>query len=104
MADRQFDVALAKSWEKEVRQELNAVSSLLGRVESECQSDPAEDDTILLDIQEKGQMMSNATKELSKQFNAAMDALTKIIAQWSKAIEEGLSKMKEWASGFNLGG
>ena len=104
MADRNFDVELAKSWEKEVRQELNAVSSLLIRVESECQTDPAEDDAILVDIQEKGQMMADATKELEKQFNDAMNALSKIIVEWTKAIEEGLSKMKEWASGFHLGG
>ena len=103
MADTQFDVAMAKAWENEVRQELQAVDNLLIRVGRVLQSDPVEDDTVLKNIYETGEKMDNAARDLGKQFEATMDALTKIIAKVESIVQESLDKLAQFKSGFHLG-
>lgn len=103
MADREFDVAMAKAWETEVNNELQAVSGLLVRVGTVCQSDPVEDDRILKEIYETGEKIINATGELKRQFDETIEAMNKIINEVEKSIREGLEKLGEFASTFHLG-
>ncbi len=103
MADREFDIAMAKAWETEVNNELQAVSGLLIRVGTVCQCDPVEDDEIMKKIYETGEKINNATEELKRQFDETIEAMNKIINEVEKSIREGLEKLGEFASSFHLG-
>ena len=48
--DRYFDEAKAKAWVMEVENELAQVNGLLQKVAQECQTQPYEDDTIMVTL------------------------------------------------------
>lgn len=102
MADTQFDSAMAKAWEAEVRQELQAVDNLLIRVANACEEDPAEDDTLLNGIYDTGIKMEEEARKLGKRFEDTMQALSEIIKVVEQAVQDGMDKLRDFSGQLHL--
>ena len=100
--DTQFKVEKAKNWKREVEAEFDEVNALLQQVAAECESNPAEDDTIMQTIIKTGETMQQTWTELGKQFQATINGLQKIADTWQKVISEGVDKVNEFKSKFGL--
>lgn len=101
-ADKQFDVAKARGWKKEVEAEFSEVNVLLKRVAEECQQKPYEDDTLLNAFHETGKKLNDTWNELNKQFKAVTIALEGIASQWEKILAKGIEEIQEYASKIRI--
>ena len=92
MFDSGMDISLDEQrlddLKNEINTELIAVRGILRNVAAECDKDPAEDDTILVEIQKVGNDMRTAWGNLCDAFQSVTDKITEIIGGYNKTATE----------------
>ena len=78
-ADLSFKVERAKQWKTKVMNEITMVTNLLKQVETEVQTAPFEDDTILLAFKKAAEALASSFKALNENFTKAVSGVDSIV-------------------------
>lgn len=92
-----FKVESAKQWRKDVEAELEQVNAVLKLVKEEVETQPYEDDTIMVGLKKTGEALGKSFEILNKNFMKAVAGITDIAAEWTKTISKILSSLSEAA-------
>lgn len=88
MGDSGMDISLEEQRLNDLKNEINAeliaVRGILRNVANECDSDPSEDDTILVEIQKVGNDMRSAWGNLCDAFQSVTNKITDILSGYNK--------------------
>lgn len=82
--DISFEEAKLQALKDDIDRELVAVRTLLMQVAAECESDPAEDDTVLIAIQKIGNEMHEAWGNLCDAFDKVSKKITDIFTGYNE--------------------
>lgn len=93
-----IDVTKAKSWKKDVDQELAEVKKLLKDVAKACDDNPADDD-ILMAIQDTGRFLDEKWNGLCNGFEESMGFIDKTINEIERSIKNSVERFENFKSG-----
>lgn len=100
MTDSQRDISFNEQLtelKSDINDELIAVRSVLRLVAAECELDPAEDDTVLVEIQKVGTHLWSAWDKLCGTFSEVSEKIGDIIGEYHKTA----TKHQDNASNMN---
>ena len=92
-----FRMARAEQWKADVEREVDRVNKLLDLVAKELQTQPYEDDTIMMGLKKTGDALESAFNTLNQNFSNAINGLDDIMAEWSKTLNKILNDLAEAA-------
>lgn len=92
-----FKMESAKQWQKNVEEEFKRVNELLKLVAEELQTQPFEDDTIMMGLKKTGEALAEAFETLNKNFMSAVAGLSDIMAEWSRTLTKILEAIADAA-------
>ena len=87
MADLKIDQARAKSWIKDVQNELALTEGTLDKAKEELETFPGEDDTVFLMVEKTNNLLNEAWSATTKAFNDAWSEIDEGLDQLGKAGE-----------------
>ena len=96
-AELSFKMESAKQWQKNVEEEFKRVDELLKLVAEELNTQPYEDDTIMMGLKKTGEALAEAFQTLSQNFMNAVAGLSDIMAEWSRTLTKILEAIAEAA-------
>lgn len=99
-----FKVESAKQWKRDVEAEFKRVDELLKLVSEELQTQPYEDDTIMLGLKKTGEIMAESFEVLSKNFTKAVAGVDDIVIEWTRTIAKILEALAEAAEKIGKSG
>jgi cytochrome c556 len=98
MADISIDEAKAKMWIDDVNAELDAVETILHKVNNSLATPVGEDDSIMEGISKVGEAMESAWTEMCRQFKEAQAKLPEVVNKIVKAAQDVIDNANELKS------
>ena len=97
-AELSFKVAEAKHWKEDVTAEIEAVNLVLKNVATEVETEPYEDDTIMMGLKSAGEALKASFELLNSNFVKAVSGIDPIISNWNNMIQNLLQGLSETVS------
>lgn len=90
-----YKVERANQWKEDVEAEIEQVTAILKMVGEEVETQPYEDDTIMVGLKEMGHALQVTFDTLNKNFTEAVSRITEITDEWKKTISNILAALAE---------
>ena len=90
-----FKVEQAKQWKADVEHEVEETNKVLEQVAIEVQTQPYEDDTIMVGLKNTGEALASAFKALAGNFKITINALDPIVNTLQNTLKNLLSGLAD---------
>lgn len=98
--DINIDIAGMQRIQKQIDEELKEVKVVLKKVNKCCEKDPAEDDTILMAIDEVGQNLNESWNNLTNMFDFVSNQIIHGIQKAASAVEQKKQEVQNMKTGL----